>query len=756
VVPLAQTFSLHSNPDSSLKIFLDVDGADVSGTSWNSSYGVLAGAHPAWDPAGNGPSFTDSELLAVQEVWAIVAEDYAPFGVDVTTQDPGQAGLVRSSTSDTAYGTRVLITPSTDAHSKICGSGCGGVAYLSVFNRVGSTLQPAWVFPQALGDDAKNVAEAASHEAGHNLGLSHDGSTTNTYYAGQGSWAPIMGVGYYKPVVQWSRGSYPGADNTAQDDLAVIASYLGRRTDEAPGPSGTPVPLPMGPGVITDASDVDTYLLGTCTGGSTVTVAPAAYAPNLDVQATLRDAAGTVVATSAPASGPGDGTTASGMGATLTVPVTATGWTVSVDGAGEGSWSSGGYDDYGSLGTYTVGAPGCGGDPVPGVPGAPQDLAAGSATLDSLTLTWTEPADLGDGPVTGYVVSRSGTTQTWTLGADARSHVFTGLSAGTSYQLSVRALNATGAGPGATVTASTTAPPAAVPGVPRYLTGAYIVADGEISTFWAEPTSSGSQPISGYAIYLDGVRLGQVGASSRGTTLTRPSGFAEGSYVVGVAAVNAVGESVRATTTVVVDLPAAPEAPTLVSVLPGNGTATVAWLVPSDNGSPLTEYAVLARSPGRTTRAVAAPATATGATVAGLDNGVTWTITVRATNLVGTSPESQGLAVVPVGTPTQTPGSTTTPSGPGTTTVAAPARMAAPKVKVKRRKAVVRWVPAVSTGTPVTAYLVDLSTGKDRSVAGSARKVALKLKPGKYRLRIAAVNANGQSPFSRWVRIRVR
>jgi hypothetical protein len=42
---------------------------------------------------------------------------------------------------------------------------------------------------------------------------------------GTNGWAPIMGLGYYQPLTQWSKGEYQGADNL-QDDVAIIASKL--------------------------------------------------------------------------------------------------------------------------------------------------------------------------------------------------------------------------------------------------------------------------------------------------------------------------------------------------------------------------------------------------------------------------------------------------------------------------------------------------------------------------------------------------
>ncbi|TIC79409.1 fibronectin type III domain-containing protein [Nocardioides sp. GY 10127] len=441
LAPLAETFSLHSNPGADLVIFLDVDGGSDIGSAWDSD---VQGTHPAWDPAGDGPAFSAAEKTLVQEVWSRVAEDYAPFDVDVTTQDPGQAALVRTDSSDTRYGTRVLITPSSVAYADLCPNGCGGLAYVGIFAATGGRYSPAWVFPQGTGNSAKSVAEAAAHEAGHNLGLTHDGDASSSYSGGQGSWAPIMGVGYYRPVTQWSQGSYAGATNT-QDDVAILRGRLGSRADEAGATAATAAALTAtgagalgGTGVIGSADDVDAWTLGTCAAGGSVTVTAPDLGTDLDVRARLVRAGdvGSPLAVAAPTTTTVNSRTAAGMDAGLTVPADESDWVVLVDGVGQGSWSSGGYDDYGSLGQYVVTATGCAGSGAttgtsnettdtstgaPDAPGRPRVRVRGDG---SVVLTWAA----AQGDVSAYRVR--GTQVRRTVAADVRRVVVRNLDGG--------------------------------------------------------------------------------------------------------------------------------------------------------------------------------------------------------------------------------------------------------------------------------------------------------------------------------------
>lgn len=343
--PLSQTFLLHSRPGGSKVIYLDFNGHTTSGTSWNSSYsGGGSLTTPPYDIDGAPSSFSNTELTRIQGIWKRVVEDFAPYDVDVTTEDPGVEALRKSSSSDSVYGVRVCIGGSS---YDWFGAGAGGVAYVGSFNW--STDTPCFVFTAQLGTgNEKYTAEAVSHEVGHTLGLRHDGQTNGTeYYAGHANWAPIMGVGYYKEVTQWSKGEYSLANNT-QDDLNVMRNYgINFMPDEhgddiasATVLSGTSI---TASGLITTRTDADLFRFTTGAGTVSFNAAPAVPSPDLDIQLALYDSAGTLVTWTNPA----------GLACSLTATLPAGTYYLALDGTGTGDPTTA-YNDYGSLGEYSL------------------------------------------------------------------------------------------------------------------------------------------------------------------------------------------------------------------------------------------------------------------------------------------------------------------------------------------------------------------------------------------------------------------
>ena len=358
--PLDQTFALHSLPGSQHTIFLDFDGGVVSGTAWNEpDVGLEVRAYRGWVIDGLD-SLGATELGSIQSVWQRVAEDFAPFDVDVTTQDPGQDALDRSGPDDPSYGTRVLVTSSKAAMRAACPYVCSGSAWYDVFDLATDHdfYQPSFVFPRMVGDDEKNLAEVISHEVGHNFGLLHDGTATDGYYGGHRSWAPIMGAGFGRPIVQWSRGDYAGANNQ-QDDLAIIAANgAPLRPDEAGGTTAGAGPLPAGTAYITDDADVDVYALGSCTGGVTLDARRAPVSPDLDIRLSLLRADGTIVTSANPPSRMETRDRASGMSASIATTVPSGSYFAAVAGVGRGGPVEG-YGGYASVGSYTLRQIGC-------------------------------------------------------------------------------------------------------------------------------------------------------------------------------------------------------------------------------------------------------------------------------------------------------------------------------------------------------------------------------------------------------------
>lgn len=342
---LSQTFLLHSNAGAKHVIYLDFNGhtnGDVYGTSWDYI------SSPAWDYSGDGPAFNSTELAMIQRIWVRVAEDFAPFNVDVTTQDPGVEALRKTSSTDDSWGIRVVITPNDQP-----APGSGGVAYIGSFNF--STDTPVYVFNKG----EKSVAEAASHEVGHALGLGHDGTASSGYYGGHGSgvtsWGPIMGAAYNPNVTQWSKGEYSGANNF-QDDLAIITTQNGftYRSDDHGNSAATATSLlPQGSSQVTPLyglmernTDSDWFSFWANSGAVSLNVDPLAYGPNLAIRADLYNAAGNLLVTV---------NTPSALNAVVNYTVTSAGqYFLKVSGAGRGDPLTTGFSSYASLGNYRI------------------------------------------------------------------------------------------------------------------------------------------------------------------------------------------------------------------------------------------------------------------------------------------------------------------------------------------------------------------------------------------------------------------
>jgi hypothetical protein len=141
-----------------------------------------------------------------------VREQYKYYNVNIT-DDPTVFNATQI-----GHRVEVVITESWEWYGQ-----AGGVAYIGSFTW--SDGSPAFVFSSLLGYNVHNVAEAASHEAGHTLALRHQsdcvsGSVTNQYSMGK-----IMGNSYYVPIGLWVTGT--NSFCTLQNDQAMLQSAVG-------------------------------------------------------------------------------------------------------------------------------------------------------------------------------------------------------------------------------------------------------------------------------------------------------------------------------------------------------------------------------------------------------------------------------------------------------------------------------------------------------------------------------------------------
>jgi hypothetical protein len=122
---------------------------------------------------------------------------------------------------------RIIVTPTNGWRP-----GVGGISYTGSFTW-GETQCCAFVFSNMLFNDAGNIAECASHEAGHTAGLTHQSdydancNMTNHYSAGNGFWATIMGNSYGRTQTTFHNGPTPFGCNVTQEAIPLMMSQNG-------------------------------------------------------------------------------------------------------------------------------------------------------------------------------------------------------------------------------------------------------------------------------------------------------------------------------------------------------------------------------------------------------------------------------------------------------------------------------------------------------------------------------------------------
>lgn len=308
-------------------------------------------------------------------------------------------------------------------------------------------------------------------------------------------------------------------------------------------------------------------------------------------------------------------------------------------------------DDY----TFTVQAMNAFGDSVPSAasntvtPGTtphPPTLVHATGGDASAVVTFTPPMRTGGAPISSYTVTASPGGK-FASGL-ASPITVTGLTNGTAYTFTVTAKNIHGMSLPSDPSNSVT--PATAPDPPTDATAT--AGHMEATVSFTPPVDDGGAPITHYTVTSipDGIT-----ATGSGSPIV-VHGLTNGSpYAFTVTATNSAGTSVpsaQSNKVTPMDPITVPDPPTDPHATAGNGSATVTFTPPvNDGGAVITKYTVKATDHTDPTRGgQTADGSGSPITVDGLTNGDKYSFTVTATNSVGPSdPSTASDQVTPLG-----------------------------------------------------------------------------------------------------------
>ena len=359
-----------------------------------------------------------------------------------------------------------------------------------------------------------------------------------------------------------------------------------------------------------------------------------------------------------------------------------------------------------------------------GPPGAPT-IGVVTAGNGSASVAFSAPSSNGGSAITGYTATCTATGQTTATGTGTASPIaISGLTNGTQYACSVIATNARG---NSSASASANVTPATAPGAPTI--GTATAGNGQASIAFTAPASNGGSAITTYAAVC--TATGQTTAQANGSTSPiTVTGMTNGvTYACNVRASNAIGAG-SASADVSVKPIGPPSAPTIGAGTPGNGTASVAFTAPTnDGGSAITGYTASCAATGATTQT--SSGAASPLSVSSLLNGTAYLCSVVATNAVGNSSASGTVSVTP----------RTVPSAPtiGTATAG-------------NGSASIAFTANGNGGSSITSFTVSCTTGPSLPVtaSGSASPITVSglTNDAVYTCSVTATNAAGTGTAS--------
>jgi hypothetical protein len=355
---------------------------------------------------------------------------------------------------------------------------------------------------------------------------------------------------------------------------------------------------------------------------------------------------------------------------------------------------------------------------APGLPQAPINVTGGARDR-AVEVRWDAPTDTGDLPIVGYdVLTTPGSTTTTSA---TNSVVVSGLTNGTPYTFKVRARTAAGASAYSTPTSPVT------PAVPQVLGAPFITSakdrDSGARLTWAAPEGAADQVATYEISTVPATSVVSVDGDSRTGDIY---GLTNGqTYTVVVSAKNANGATPSAgakVTPAPADLAMKPAA---LEVYPLDRRLDLQWVEPTDGGSPVLDYEVLAE-PGAERLVI--PAGTTVAALTGLANGTQYAVKVRARTRTGSGAWAESSA---------TPTASRVPDAPMDLQVSP---VSAGTLKVT-------WSAPTDSGTSaVSGYRVTVQPGaRVVETTGTAIDVGDLAADTEYAASVQAINASGAS-----------